>query len=397
MAQYGLQVPPDAVEKIQSGVPVLDIKSVPGADKLEPGRPVRFLDSRGALVGSGIPDPENEVLRIFSLTGETFDAAFYKRRVTAAVQLRKHLGLMTKDNSYRIFHGDGDGIGGITADVFGEYAALYAYSKALLNHGRQVAEALIQVAGLKGVVVKVRPKGGVKPGQVKQEVVGEEPPEKMIVKELDIPFEVHLMGGLNVGLFTDMREHRQGLKRFVKDARVLNTFCYTGALSVAAARFGAKSVTSVDLSSGVLKWTQENFKLSGLPVDDPRYIFETSDVLRFMGKEVARKAQYDLIILDPPTYSAARAASWSMKNDYPDLIAQSVALLPEETGGHIWVSANTHRSNGVLPYIRDGLAKSKRQAQVLEVGGLPPDYPTAIGHDEARYLEVVQLRVLPDA
>src|SRR5438477_391685 len=88
-----------------------------------------------------------------------------------------------------------------------------------------------QVAGY-GVVVKLRPKGGVKAGGLKQEILGETPPQALLVKESGVPFEVHLLGGINVGLFTDMREHRRNMGRFVAGRRVLNTFAYTGALSV---------------------------------------------------------------------------------------------------------------------------------------------------------------------
>src|SRR5262249_21744218 len=155
--------------------------------------------------------------------------------------------------------------------------------------------------------------------------------------ELGIPFEVHLLGGLNVGLFCDMREHRRNLGRFVAGRRVLNTFAYTGAISVAAARAGASAVTSVDLSSGVLAWARENFRLSGFSDGDPRFRFEVSDVRRFLTRARDRGETYDTIILDPPTVSAARASQWSMKKDYPELIALATTLLPPG-GGILWIS-----------------------------------------------------------
>jgi len=238
----------------------------------------------------------------------------------------------------------------------------------------------------------MRPKK-VQPGKVKQETIGKEPPEKLVVEEHGVPHEVHLLGGLNVGLFTDMREHRRNLGRFTRGRRVLNTFAYTGSLSVAAARGGASEVTSVDLSTGVLKWAMENFRLSGIEPAEPRYRFVGNDVIRFLKEERARKAEYDLVILDPPTYSAARAAGWSMKNDYPDLIALAAELLPRGGQGILWVSSNVHRSRALLRHIEEGLAKSRRQARVLETGGLPPDYPTPLEYPEARYLEVCYVAV----
>ncbi|MEW5847845.1 MAG: class I SAM-dependent rRNA methyltransferase [Myxococcota bacterium] len=394
---HALNIRDDVATRIRAGVPVVEIGSVDGATGQQAGRPVRLLDRKSELVGCGLLDPENDVVRILSWTAvKSFDAAFFRARVRDAVALRRALGLVKPGESYRAIHGDGDGLSGFAADVYGDYAVLYAYSAALVGLGREIARALQEELKLRGVVVKVRPRGGAKPGQVKQETVGEEPPEKLVVQELGVPYEVHLLGGLNVGLFTDMREHRRNMARLVTGKRVLNTFAYTGALSVTAARLGATSVTSVDLASGVNKWAMENFRLSGLNPDEERWRFETSDVMRFMQKEVDRGAQYDVIIMDPPTVSGVSARSWSMRSDYPDLIALAVKLLPVESGGVLWVSANQHKGPGVMKYIEDGMKSAKRLAQVLEVGGLPPDHPTPVAWPEGRYLEVCYLRVPPE-
>jgi 23S rRNA (cytosine1962-C5)-methyltransferase len=173
---------------------------------------------------------------------------------------------------------------------------------------------------------------------------------------------------------------------------VLNTFAYTGALSLAAARAGAAAVTSVDLAGGPLAWAKENCRLSGLDPDDARFRWETSDVFRFLDAERARAANYDVIILDPPTVSGARATSWAQKRDYPELIAAACALLPED-GGHLWVSSNTHRGPSVLKHVEAGLTLARRPGALLELGGLPPDFPTPVGWPASRYLEVCQVAV----
>jgi 23S rRNA (cytosine1962-C5)-methyltransferase len=187
-----------------------------------------------------------------------------------------------------------------------------------------------------------------------------------------------------------MREHRAGLARFVRGKRVLNTFAYTGALSLAAVRAGASAVTSVDLAAGPLAWARANFALSG--VDASAHRWEVSDVFRFLEAERERGAAYDVVILDPPTVSGARAALWSQKRDYPELIAASCGVLPA-TGGHLWISSNTHSGPSLFKHVAAGLAQARREAHVLELGGLPPDYPTPLNWPAARYLEVCQIRV----
>ena len=293
-------------------------------------------------------------------------------------------------------NGEGDGLSGLAADVYGPFAVVTALSRGLLGHARLLAQCaleLLPAAGLplRGAVLKARLKAsGNAPERSKDDVVGETPPDKLVVRESGVPYEVHLRGGINVGLFTDMREHRAGLGRFVRGKRVLNTFAYTGALSVAAARAGAAEITSVDLAAGPLAWARANFALSGL--DPAAHRWEISDVFRFLEAERARRAAYDVVILDPPTVSGARAALWAQKRDYPELIAAACALLPDE-GGHLWISSNTHRGPSVLKQVDAGLALARREAQLLELGGLPPDYPTPLHWPAARYLEVCQLRV----
>jgi 23S rRNA (cytosine1962-C5)-methyltransferase len=392
---FGITLSETLRARIGDGAPVLDLAGLPSAAGCEPGRPVRLLDPRGEAVAAGIADPENGVIFVLSHEpARAFDAGFFAGRLARAVTLRQQLGLCPGESSYRLVNGEGDGLPGFSVDRFGDYAVVCAPSRPLLPFARLLARATLDLGGtapLRGVVLKVRSKDP-QDRSNKDEVVGERPPEKYVTTELGAPFELHLLGSLNVGLFPDMREQRRGIARFVSGRRVLNTFAYTGALSVAAARAGAASVTSVDLSSGVLAWARENFRLSGLAADDDRFRFQISDVRRFMEKEVERKALYDTIIMDPPTVSAARASQWSMKRDYPRLIALATRLLPE-AGGILWISANTRRGPSVLGHVEEGMRQSGRRGALLEIGGLPPDFPTPPGYPEARYLEICQVFV----
>jgi 23S rRNA (cytosine1962-C5)-methyltransferase len=234
--------------------------------------------------------------------------------------------------------------------------------------------------------VKVRARGSAH--QVPQEVIGTAP-EQLVVKESGVPFEVHPLGGLNVGLFTDMREHRRGLGRFVAGRSVLNLFSYTAALSVACARAGATAVTSVDTSPGVAAWARTNFRLSQL--DGPQWKFETGDAVRFLARAQKDRERYDIVLIDPPTFSTARGVPWTLDRDYPDLIAQACTVIPE--GGLLWLAANTHELGSLVRLAQKGFRKAHRLASVLEQGGLPPDYPTLAAQPKDRYLQVALFRL----
>jgi len=394
MSLHGVAVTATGAERLRARHPQLPLTDLAGGGAgLEPGRPLRLLAPEGQALAAGAVDPESELVRIWSApdggTGSgtdggsaihAFDAAFFRAHVRRALAARRRLGLADGESAYRLLNAEGDGLSGLAIDVYGPYAVVTALSRGLGNHARALATAALAVLPetdlpLRGAVLKVRLKAqGSSPERAKDQVIGEEPPAKLIVRENGVPYEVHLRGGINVGLFCDMRDHRAGLARFVRDRRVLNTFAYTGALSLAAARAGAAAITSVDLAGGPLAWARENFRLSGLDPDEPRYRWETSDVFRFLDAERERGATHDVVILDPPTVSGARATSWAQKRDYPDLIAAACALLPEE-GGHLWVSSNTHRGPSVLKHVEAGLALARRPRRCSSSAAFRPTSP----------------------
>ncbi|MEO8704937.1 MAG: class I SAM-dependent methyltransferase [Kofleriaceae bacterium] len=354
------------------------------------GEEVKLVDDRGVDIGLALVDPENSKLRVLATPQEGFakiDGALLGWRVERALAWRTQLGLPGPDHAYRLLHGAADGVAGFTCDVMGRVAIVYAYAEGLRRLGAQLAEAVIGFAKLDGAVVKLRVRGGA--SEVVQDTIGKVE-EKLLATEHGVPYEIHPLGGLNVGLFTDMREHRRGLTRFVAGRRVLNLFSYTGSLSVVAARGGAVSVTSVDTSAGVQAWAQANFGRSGL-AGDKRWKFETGDASRFLARAVRDKEQYDLVMIDPPGASSAGGTSWALGRDYPDLIAKAAAVIPQD--GLLWIASNAGEIGALSKLAHKGLRTAQRSGAVVEQGGLPPEYPTPAVQTSDRYLQVCLLRL----
>jgi 23S rRNA (cytosine1962-C5)-methyltransferase len=384
----GLVLPPAAAAFVAEGGRDLPLSLVGVAEGLEPARPLRLLTQGGEVLGLAFADPENERIRLLALASEGFDTlgpAFFAARVGQALALRRTLGLTGEQAAYRLLHGAADGLPGFSADVLGGWAVVYVHGRAFLPHGRLLAQAAIEAGGLHGAVVKLRSRGAASQGRVRQEIVGEAPPERLVVEERGVPFEVHLDRGLNTGLFTDMREHRHALARLAAGKAILNGFSYTSTLSVVAARAGAASVTSVDLSSGVLAWARDNFRLSGLDPDAPAFRFEAADVGRFLEEEARGGRRFDLVLLDPPAFSAARGAAFALDRDFPELVARACALLTD--GGLLWLACNA-RGSSLVALAQEGFRRAHREAVLLEMGGLPADHPTVAVQPEDRYLQV---------
>jgi 23S rRNA (cytosine1962-C5)-methyltransferase len=367
-----------------------DIDTARLALDTKPGEHVLVTGEVGDELGLAIADPENARLRVFATAADAFpkiDGALLGWRVERALALRTRLGLPGPDHAYRLVHGAGDGLPGFAVDVVGRAAVVYAYADAFRALGKLLAEAVVGFARLDGAVVKLRAKGGA--SEVSQDIVGTVP-DKLVATEAGVPYEIHPLAGLNHGLFTDMREHRQSIRRLAPGARVLNLFSYTASLSLQCALGGAQTVTSVDTSAGFNAWAAANFARSGLGGDN-RFSFETGDASRFLARAAREKEQYDLVLIDPPGSSSAAGVSWALGRDYPDLIAKAAAVIP--TDGLLWLASNAADVGSLAKLAHKGLRSANRTGAILEQGGLPPEYPTLAAQPHDRYLQICVLRL----
>ncbi len=171
-----------------------------------------------------------------------------------------------------------------------------------------------------------------------------------LVQEQGQLFRLDLTSYLDTGLFFDHRPLRAVVRDTSSKKRVLNLFCYTGSFSVYAAQGNARNVESVDLSNTYLTWAKENMKLNGF-TDKKQYEFTRADCMRFLQeKAVAAKNNslkpeelYDLIILDPPTFSNSKATTdvLDINRDWPQLVKDCLNILAP--GGKLYFSTNSER------------------------------------------------------
>ena len=163
-------------------------------------------------------------------------------------------------------------------------------------------------------------------------------------------FRLDLTSYLDTGLFFDHRPLRATVRDTCSKKRVLNLFCYTGSFSVYAAQGNASYVESVDLSNTYLAWAKDNMKLNGFS-DKKHYEFTKADCMRFLQeKAVAAKSGtlkkeelYDLIILDPPTFSNSKSTAdvLDINRDWPQLVKDCLNIL--SPGGKLYFSTNSER------------------------------------------------------
>lgn len=201
----------------------------------------------------------------------------------------------------------------------------------------EVTRAVSEVFGIPSDRVHVKTRRRQR-GKAQYERLSEEG-SFFVAREGGHRFWVNLTDYLDTGLFLDHRDTRAMIERAAAGTRFLNLFCYTGSVSVYAAKGGAKTTTSVDLSNTYLQWAERNFVLNGIPVG-PAHRLVRSDCLRFLEQE---RDRYDLIFLDPPTFSNSKAmtTSFDVRRDHRPLVEAAMARLAP--GGLLVFSTNARR------------------------------------------------------
>lgn len=232
-------------------------------------------------------------------------------------------------------------------DIYGEHAVIYEQGKKLgeedqgkrESHQNDIELALHEVMKIspENQHFKIREK---QKGNEQYRPLDPKSKEFFPVNEPPFKFLVNLERYLDTGLFLDHRPLRQYLLTNAKDKKVLNLFCYTGSLSVAAA-IGGGTVTSIDMSNTYLDWAYENFLLNN--IDPKQHVFYQADVLKELSVRKEKGELFDLIILDPPSFSNSKRMEEDLdvERDHPILIRDTMQLLAP--GGTLFFSTNKRK------------------------------------------------------
>jgi 23S rRNA (cytosine1962-C5)-methyltransferase len=327
-------------------------------------------------------------LRVFSRE-VTPDAAWFRQRVAEAIQLRKPV-LAANTNAYRLLYGEGDGVPGLTVDVYDRYAVLVTYAESLETVVPHVVRALEHELAPEGVLRR-RSRGA--EGERSTLLAGREPPGALTVIEHGVRLSVDLELGQKTGLFLDHRENRAFLRGHAAGARVLNLFAYTGAFSLYAALGGARRVTTVDIAAPAIAAARENFTLND--VDPNAHEFAAADVFEYLESARQGGRRFDLVICDPPSFASSRDKQRAALRAYARLHALALSVV--EPGGLYAAASCTAQVSpeAFRQVLAEAAARQKLRLQLVHDAGQAFDHPVAIGHPEGRYLKFMVGRVLP--
>ncbi|HAS74426.1 MAG TPA: RlmI/RlmK family 23S rRNA methyltransferase [Clostridiales bacterium UBA8960] len=387
------------VEKYKNMYPLIFKEAIIGyqlleSSNLEEGALVKLVDERGKYIATGFYGIQNKGLGwvLTKNEKESIDLSFFQRKIYNA--LEKRLGLFNnpKTTAFRVFNGEGDGIGGMTIDFYNGNYLINWYSKGIYKFKPLIIEALKKSVEFDAIYEKIRF------DQTEAEnndgfIVGKPANFPITVLENGVQLSVFFNEGAMVGLFLDQRDVRRVIRnQYAKGKHVLNTFSYTGAFSVFAALGGARSTTSVDLANRSLEHTQKNFELNGIDLENHKILVE--DVFHYFKYAFKKSALFDLVILDPPSYAKSKDFTFSAEKDYPGLLADAIRITKNQ--GVIIASNNssTISLDKFKQIIGRGFKEANARFEILEIHQLPKDFRPHHLYEESNYLKVIFIKVL---
>ena len=343
----------------------------------------------GNFLGTAYLSQQNKGLGWFVSTDKvTFDQAFFETLFRQAKEKRSAYYQDDLTTAFRLFNQEGDDFGGLTVDLYGDYAVFSWYNSYVYQIRKVISEAFRQVfPEVLGAYEKIRFKGL---DYESAHVYGQEAPDFFTVLENGVLYQVFMNDGLMTGIFLDQHEVRGSLvDGLAMGKSLLNMFSYTAAFSVAAAMGGASQTTSVDLAKRSRELSQAHFQANGISTDDHRFI--VMDVFEYFKYAKRKGLTYDVIVLDPPSFARNKKQTFSVAKDYHKLISQSLEIL--NSGGII--IASTNAANVSRQKFTEQIDKgfAGRSYQILNKYGLPADFAYNKKDESSNYLKVISMKV----
>ncbi|VKN14158.1 putative SAM-dependent methyltransferase [Streptococcus pneumoniae] len=374
-------------KKLAKGLVLLEASDLENVNLKD--REVEVQGQEGNFLGTAYLSQQNKGLGWFiSKDKVAFNQAFFETLFRKAKEKRNAYYQDDLTTAFRLFNQEGDGFGGLTVDLYGDYAVFSWYNSYVYQIRQTISEAFRQVfPEVLGAYEKIRFKGL---NYESAHVYGQEAPDFFTVLENGVLYQVFMNDGLMTGIFLDQHEVRGSLvDGLAMGKSLLNMFSYTAAFSVAAAMGGASHTTSVDLAKRSRELSQAHFQANGLSTDEHRFI--VMDVFEYFKYAKRKDLTYDVIVLDPPSFARNKKQTFSVAKDYHKLISQSLEIL--NPGGIIIASinaANVSRQK-FTEQIDKGFAG--RSYQILNKYGLPADFAYNKKDESSNYLKVISMKV----
>jgi len=353
------------------------------------GDVISLKDGRDRLIGSAIYNSKSQIVaRRFSRRRQDLDFDFFRRRIAQASEYRDRRNVDPKLR--RIVWSESDGLPGVIIDRYGEEFVLQTLTLAMDLRKDLITDAIVELFGEVTIIERndapVRKAEGL---EVRSSVLRGTPSQIAIEIE-GITLELDLLHGQKTGFYHDQQPNYGIVARCARDRRVLDCFSNQGAFALVCARGGAGEVIGVEESAENIAAAKRNAGRNELKAH-----WIEQDVFEFLGAAEKAQAQYDLIVLDPPSFTRTKIGLRGALRGYRELHMRAFRLLSKD-GLLATFSCSHHISDAVfLETITGALVDARRSARRVRRFEQAPDHPILATIPETEYLRGFLFEMLP--
>jgi 23S rRNA (cytosine1962-C5)-methyltransferase len=372
------------------------------------GDVISLKDGKDHLIGSAIYNSKSRIVaRRFSRRKQDLDLDFFKRRIAQAAEYRLRRDVDAK--LCRVVWSESDGLPGVIIDRYGDYFVLQTLTLAMEMRKEIIANAIVdlfesrvscQLANRQKAIRTHAPLAIIERNDAPVRraeglglhggVLRGDTPSPVEIEIGRLKFEVDLLHGQKTGFYLDQRQNYEIVAQYAGGRRMLDCFANQGAFALACARAGAAEVTGVEENSANIAAAKGNAARNDLKV---KWIEQ--DVFQFLRAAEKAQAQYDLIVLDPPSFTKTKGGLGDAMRGYRELHVRAFKLLSRD-GVLATFSCSHHVSEDAFAQmIADALVDARRSARRLRRFEQAPDHPVLPTLPESEYFKGALLEMMP--
>ncbi len=355
------------------------------------GDVISLKDGRDKLIGSAIYNSKSQIVaRRFSRQRQGLDLDFFNRRIAQASEYRDRRKV--DPELRRVAWSESDGLPGVILDRYGDFLVLQTLTLAMDQRKELIADAIVGLFGPKTIIERndsaIRRAEGL---ELQSGILKGTAPSAAVTIELNgLKFDIDLLHGQKTGFYLDQAANYPIVASFASGRRVLDCFANQGAFALACARAGAVDVAAVEESGENVSAGRTNSERNGLKL---RWIEQ--DVFGFLRGAENAGAEYDLIILDPPSFTKTKSGLNDALRGYRELHVRAFKLLSKD--GLLATFSCSHHVTGAIfeKMIADALVDARRSARLLRRFEQALDHPVVPTIPETEYFKGVLLEMMP--
>jgi 23S rRNA (cytosine1962-C5)-methyltransferase len=354
------------------------------------GDVISIKDGKDHLIGSAIYNSKSQIVgRRFSRRKQDLDLDFFNRRIAQAAEYRARRGVDPK--LCRVVWSESDGLPGVVLDRYGDYLVLQTLTLGMDTRKNLIMNTIVDLFGDVTIIerndVAVRRAEGL---ELRSGVLRGDASSLAEIVIGGLKFEVDLLHAQKTGFYLDQKQNYETVAQYAKGRRVLDCFTNQGAFALASARSGAAEVTGVEENSANIAAAKRNGARNNLEVK-----WMEQDVFQFLRAAEKGQSQYDLIVLDPPSFTKTKGGLRDAMRGYRELHVRAFKLL-SRNGMLATFSCSHHVSeNAFGQMIADALVDARRSARRLGRFEQAPDHPVVPTLPETEYFKGVLLEMMP--